>query len=334
MSKKSNPTLIGGFVVGAVALLALGVSIFGGQQLFARTENVVAYFPGSVKGLRVGSNVLFRGVRIGFVSKISLLGNIKTLDTVVRTELEITPGVWQFIEDGSLLPKDAIGMIDEEDFEAAGLRARLGIESLVTGQLVVELDLLPNTEKVYRALLQDDIEIEVPTIPSNTQQIVENLQNFVAKLDFDQLVEDIQGTLQGLDELANSKELRDALVGLDRFINSPDTQQLSASLQATLTEVRAAAGEFAQLAENIDGQVGPIIAEVKPAIQRLDDALASAQDTLDAVSRQIGGDTSLDWDVSTTLREVREAARSLRIFMDYLEQNPEALLRGKRDKSE
>ncbi|MGI9330175.1 MAG: MlaD family protein [Gammaproteobacteria bacterium] len=334
MSKRSNPTLIGGFVVGAVALLALGVSVFGGQQLFARTENVVAYFPGSVKGLRVGSNVLFRGVRIGFVSNISLLGNIKTLDTVVRTELEITPGVWQFIEDGSLLPTDAIGMIDEDDFEAAGLRARLGIESVVTGQLVVELDLLPNTEKVYRALLQDDIDLEVPTIPSNTQQIVENLQTFIANLDLDELGKNIQGALQGMDELANSRELRDTFAGLDRLINNPDTQQLSGSLQATLSEVQTAAEDFGQLVENVDGQVGPILAEVKPAVERLGDALASAQDTLESVNRQIGGDTSLDWDLSTTLREVREAARSLRIFMDYLEQNPEALIRGKREKPE
>jgi len=334
MSKKSNPTLIGGFVVGAIALLALGVSIFGGQQLFAQTEKLVAYFPGSVKGLRVGSNVLLRGVRVGFVSDISLLGNIKTLEPLVRAEMDITPGVWQFIEDGSLAPSDALDMIDDKDFEAAGLRARLGIESLVTGQLVVELDLLPNSEKVYRALLEDDVDVEVPTIPSNTQQIIENLQNFVAKLDFDKLVDDIQGTLQGLEELANSKELRDTFAGLDRLVNSQDTQQLGASLQATLTEVQAAAGEFSQLVENVDGRVGPILDDVKPAVQRLDDALASAQETLTNVNRQIGGDTSLDWDVSTTLREVREAARSLRIFMDYLEQNPEALIRGKRKQSE
>jgi len=334
MSKKSNPTLIGGFVVGAVALLALGVSIFGGQQLFQQTEKLVAYFPGSVKGLRVGSNVLLRGVRVGFVSDISLLGNIKTLEPLVRAELDITPGVWRFIEDGSPAPKDAIDMIDDKDFEEAGLRARLGVESLVTGQLVVELDLLPDTEKVYRALLEADVGVEVPTIPSNTQQIIENLQNFVGKLDLDQLVDNIQNSLKGLDELANSKELRDALTGLDRVINSQDTQQLSASLQATLTEVQTAASDFGQLVENIDGQVEPIVAEVKPTIQRLDDALASAQDTLSAVNRQIGGDTSLDWDVSTTLREVREAARSLRIFMNYLEQNPEALIRGKREKPE
>ena len=35
MSKKSNPTLIGSFVIGGVALIALAVVLFGGAELFA-----------------------------------------------------------------------------------------------------------------------------------------------------------------------------------------------------------------------------------------------------------------------------------------------------------
>ena len=332
MSKKSNPTLIGAFVVGAVALLALGVSLFGGQQLFAPTSNSVAYFPGSVKGLRVGSNVLFRGVRVGFVSDISLLGNVETLDTVVRAELELTPGVWGFIKDGKMLGANAIEMISDEDFEAAGVRARLGIESLVTGQLVIELDLLPETEAVYRALLEKDQDgSEIPTVPSNTQQILENIQNFVAKLDLDKLVDEIQDTVSGINELANSEDLREAIAGINRIANSEQMQELGPNIEETLVAARSAAQDFRALVKNVDGQIGPILAEVKPAVKRLDEALAAAESTLTAVNRQLGGETSLDWDVSTTLREVREAARSLRLFMEYLEQNPEALIRGKNE---
>ena len=69
MSKKSNPVMIGGFVVGAVVLLATGVALFGGSELFAKRYNYVAYFEEQTKGLRVGSNVILNGVRIGYVSE-------------------------------------------------------------------------------------------------------------------------------------------------------------------------------------------------------------------------------------------------------------------------
>ena len=91
MSKKANPTVIGGFVVGAVILLAAGIALVGGSQLFAPRSQVVTYFEGSVKGLRVGSNVLFRGVRIGFVSDIQLMGDVSTLQPIVRATLDLTP---------------------------------------------------------------------------------------------------------------------------------------------------------------------------------------------------------------------------------------------------
>lgn len=330
MSKKANPTLIGAFVVGAAALLALGVSVFGGAELFARKSEWAAYFPESVKGLRVGSNVLFRGVKIGFVSEISLLGDPKTLETVVRTKLELQPGTWQFVENGKRLSEDAIEIM-ESDLQEAGLRAQLGIESLVTGQLVVELDLLPDTVAVYRARLSQDKNREIPTVPSNTQKIIGDVQEFIGKLDVDKLIQNLQGSLEGLDQLANSKDLRDSLAGMNRLINSRETQELSASANAALREAKDAARDFRALVDNVDGRVEPILEDLKPTVARLDAALAAVETTLDSVNRQLGGDTSLDWNVSSTLREVRDAARALRNFVDYLDQHPEALIRGKRE---
>ncbi len=44
MSQKISPTLIGAFVVGAVALLVIGVVAFGSGQLFRKTQEFVLYF--------------------------------------------------------------------------------------------------------------------------------------------------------------------------------------------------------------------------------------------------------------------------------------------------
>lgn len=333
MSKKSNPTVIGAFVVGAVALLALGVSLFGGAQLFAPKSVVVTYFEGSVKGLRVGSNVLFRGVRIGFVSDIQLMGDAESLEPIVRATLQLADGVWLLYRDGKQLSPDAANMISGEELVAAGLRARLGVESFVTGQLVVELDFYPDTEPQLRALVPEPQGMtEIPTVPSTVAAIVSKFQEFVSKIDFDQLQENLQGTLEGLNELANNQDARDALAGLNKLANNDKLQQLPANLDATLADVGAAADSFNTLAQDLDAEIGPLAAELKSAFGNLDGALQTAQATLATLERQLSGDTGLEYELTSALREVRDAASSLRALTDYLQKNPEALLRGKRER--
>jgi paraquat-inducible protein B len=73
MGKKVNPTVIGLFVVGAIALAVIGVIVFGSGQFFKHTQRFVMYFPGSVNGLSIGAPIKFKGVDIGTVSDIRLV---------------------------------------------------------------------------------------------------------------------------------------------------------------------------------------------------------------------------------------------------------------------
>ena len=73
MSKRANPKLIGAFVVGAVALVVVGVLVLGSLQgLFERPVRVVMLFDGDVNGLTVGAPIAFRGVNLGHVSDIRI----------------------------------------------------------------------------------------------------------------------------------------------------------------------------------------------------------------------------------------------------------------------
>ncbi len=72
MNKKTSPTLIGAFVVGAVGLLVIAVIAFGSGRLFRQTKEFVLYFDNSVNGLRIGAPVKFKGVEIGSVKDISI----------------------------------------------------------------------------------------------------------------------------------------------------------------------------------------------------------------------------------------------------------------------
>ena len=72
MARRSNTTLIGLFIVGAVAL-AVGAALLFGSGMLREKSRFVMFFSGSVKGLAVGAPVNFRGVKIGSVTDIRLL---------------------------------------------------------------------------------------------------------------------------------------------------------------------------------------------------------------------------------------------------------------------
>jgi paraquat-inducible protein B len=57
--------------------------------------------------------------------------------------------------------------------------------------------------------------------------------------------------------------------------------------------------------------------------------LRQAQTTLASVQRTIGPDSVLTNDAENLMQELTRAARSIRVFADYLDRHPEALIRGK-----
>ena len=327
MTRKSNPTLIGAFVVGATLLLALGVAIFGGAQFFAKKRVFVAYFDDRTQGLRVGSSVTMNGAQIGQVSKLVLLINPDTFESITAVQMDILPESWVVIKGGAVEEGGLEAAVTHEELiNSGGLRAQLQSESLVTGQLLIDMTFQPNTKAVFRGGANTPYP-EIPTISSNIEQIMHALQKVLIDLtkDFDgqEVSRRIQSIIRGLDELANSKELRDSLAGVSSIINQQETQQLSATLQSTLVEFRSAAANASTLIRNVDG-------DMKPVVERLAATLDEAQQALAAAKIQLRGESAEVYQLDETLREVGAAARSMREFLDYMERNPEALLQGKK----
>ena len=99
MAKQANRKMIGGFVVLAVGILAASVVIFGSGDLFKEKREYVLYFEGSVKGLSVGSPVLFSGVQVGVVKRIVIRSYMKEKKSYIPVFVEVYPENFQLVGD-------------------------------------------------------------------------------------------------------------------------------------------------------------------------------------------------------------------------------------------
>lgn len=332
MSKKTNPTAIGGFVVGAVVLLSVGVAIFGGAELFAERIVYQAYFVEQTNGLRVGSNVLMNGVRVGYVSDIDLLVDDQTYATTTRVTMEILPDTFLQTRNGQMVGEAMSAEISHDELiYVGGLRAQLQVESFVTGQLLVELDLLSEIDPIMRG--GDSPIPEIPTIPSSVQQILTNLRGWLndvqREFDIEEIGTRFASILVGIDELSNSTELRQAIAGMNMLMNDADTRNVSASFRRAMNDLSQAAEDASDLFVSTNDDFELLVADLRPAINRLGEALDEAEQTLAAAKSQLRGDSEQIYQLEETLAQIESAARAMREFFDYLERNPEALLRGK-----
>jgi paraquat-inducible protein B len=308
MSKQATPALIGSFVLGGAALLIAFILIIAGDSFLKEERTYVVYFEGSVYGLGIGSSVMFRGVPIGYVSNIEVIGDFETLEFSVLVYININESTIKEINQDSSRLTDKL----DDDVQALidfGLRASLSSESLITGKLYVELDFRPDTEIVYRGVAANEI-LEIPSVPSGIQEVVANAQLFIA---------DIQ---KNLDIPKVTAHLSNILAGLDTLVNADSTQVMSSEVNQTLAELRGAVRDLSAV---VDGTGESI----KPIASSLTAALESAEKVLQNAEQQLEQDSQLAYRLDETLREVENAARAIRSLADQLDEQPESLLKGK-----
>ncbi|MGA2680079.1 MAG: MlaD family protein [Sedimentisphaerales bacterium] len=236
MSRKANKTVIGLFVVGALALLIIGIVVFGSGTLFKRTSKFVLYFDGSVKGLSIGAPVTFRGVNIGAVKDISLIYDSKAGTIMLPVIVEI--------EYGRIKGTPSFGELDgDKKMIALGLRGKLEVQSFLTGQLMISFDFYPDKPAELRGILKQYPEL--PTLPTSPD-IFELMNEMPIK------------------EIA--KNLEAAVKGINRLVNSSDLQRSIYELQDTLQETKQTMRSLRLLAEYLE-QHPEAILKGKPVIK-------------------------------------------------------------------
>ncbi len=241
--QKANPTIIGGFVVAAIALALGGVVFLGGGDLFKDTYRLVIYFDGSVNGLTMGSPVKLVGVEIGEVVSIRAIASLDPLDFQTETIIELDRGRFErrLGRYASTAGGAEQAQVPAEALIRGGLRARLETQSLITGQRYVSLVIDPEHEPVLLAATRTPYP-EIPAIPTTTQELERNLRAFFAKVQdmpLEEIVENLNGTLaeaRGAFRQANA-----TLASAEDTIapGSPVTYQLAMTLEELADAARA-----------------------------------------------------------------------------------------------
>jgi len=340
MSKKASPAAIGGFVLGAVVLLVGGIIAFSSGRLLQDKIAFLSYFPGTVAGLAVGAPVQFQGVQVGEVKAIKLDYYLSEGRFSIPVYYEIWPDAFRLHGAG---PDHKRGQGTRDLVEKEGLRAVLTSASLVTGQYVVTLELRPGTE--FKYVGTDPDVTEIPAVEATRDK----LGNVLEKLDLQGLVKKATDALDGIDSFVNDPKLRALPEHVDKLI--ADTNTLVNDAKAQLDKLAdagdAAIADYQTLARTANERVvtladaieaasrkvgtlsDAVNAKVDPLAKSAIGAFDAGKKTLDDVDDMIAPDSATRGNLDVMLEEAAGAARSLRILADYLEQNPDALIKGK-----
>lgn len=324
MGTKVSKTTIGAFVLGATALFVAAVLFLGASTLFTKRQAYITYFDDSVKGLNIGSPVMFRGVKVGEVIDISLVADpvrrTLKIPIIFTIEHEKVKGVGQeFREDPRLV---------EKAVKEYGLRSQLQLMSIVTGQLMVTLDFSPDKPTSFIGLNKSYTEI--PSIPTPFEQFQKTIEDMPLR----DVVKSLVETLDATQRLVKSVDVKSTVQALESTIK--DVQVLVRHTDAKIDPLVAGLLKTAAVAdETLKGtretmasarvEMKEVSAAAQSALQSAQAALKQSERTLQTYSE----DSRLVTELNKNLRSLSAASRSLQNLSDYLERHPESLLQGK-----
>ena len=327
MSQKANPTLIGAFVFGAIVIAIGAVLFFGSANLFARKQLFETYFQQTVNGLAVGSNVKYKGVTVGKVTRVQLKFQGADEAPVVRVIYEINTD--------NLLNKYglSIDLSDRQRHEKAignGFRAKLDFESLISGQLFIALDFYKDAAAPVLHANDNNVDIfEIPPQPSDIDAILADLTKAIGNIgsvDFASLAKELQGVLKSADAAIVSLHLGQLGPSIDKAANSISNLANGDQVKGALVSVRES---FDQLTATLKS-LNPAVGDLKPTLDQAKAALTNLQKSTAQLDQILKPDSSLRYQLDSSLSEISSAATAIQQLSDFLQRHPNSILFGRK----
>jgi len=244
---------------------------------YLEKRRFLLYFDGSVAGLEAGSNVEFRGIKLGEVLDVDLRFDTETNEIFTPVVIEIEP------------ERFGLGVATGDDAElsrlrsmvAEGFQAKLTTSSLLTGQKTVEFDFFKLEEP--GEIRFDEIYPVLPTVSSGFDLITDRVAHIVEKI--------------------------------DRL----PIESIGRNLEQVL-------GDFSEMLDEVKQLAGAANKDLLPSLST---TLESLEETLNSAEAMVAPESAIAQDLERLVADLAEAARSLRLLAERLEEHPEELLRGK-----
>ncbi|MDP9192410.1 MAG: MlaD family protein [Acidobacteriota bacterium] len=266
----------------------------------------LTYFPGPIRGLTPGTPVQMKGVQIGRVRDVRLryVPQNSTLETPVT--LEIDPRELEFVVTDATTREDLRRAMNTalQTLVNRGMRATLATSLVLPGASAVSLDIVaaPGTG---RLVLTND----PPIIPAASSD--NGLDDTMASIN------EVAKTIKSLPLREIAGHMRSTAQRLDTLVNDPILDQSLQKLNRSLTEIEKIA---VTTGKNVD-----------PILESLRNAATAAEAAAQRAEQLMGTSQKQGYDVAELIRELTRAAEAVRALSSYLTENPDAMLKGRRE---
>jgi paraquat-inducible protein B len=272
-------------------------------ERFAVTLPYLVTFGAPFGGIKAGSPVMLGGFSVGEVASNELATLPRT--GRIETRLVVLLDPTRFHIEGIRTPENWSAVMNT----ALGALVRHGLRASVTqtppliGSPQITLEIVPGAQPA-----ELDTTGRYPSIPTVESGGIQAFAAQVGRVPIAQIGENVRAITARIRALSASPQLDESLRHLDRTLAELDAtaQQSGPQLAPTLKSVRQT------------------VEALRRSAAEMDRTAAAADILLNGSSAPPGGN------VQQTLQELSEAARAIRALADYLDEHPEALIRGRR----
>jgi phospholipid/cholesterol/gamma-HCH transport system substrate-binding protein len=288
MSTPTNNFKLGLFTLCGLVILIAGILAFGARNYFEPNSMFETYIEGDVAGLAVGSEVEFRGVRVGKVTHINF-----SWSEYQETQPDYVVVEFEMRDDVTPLPP---GKARSEMLQTAishGLRARLKSQG-ITGTSILSLENVNPDENPSAQVPWTPKYTYIPSAPGQFGELLTSLEKSlhnVEHLDFATINQLVQG------DLKSAGRVLDKVNQVDFGSLSTNANSLLTELQGSSTKLKSLIADtddtvkkirLEKLTQDLDGLVGQLqntVAGLQPGLANIDfnavnQTLANAQRTI------------------------------------------------------
>ncbi len=323
MSLRASPTAIGLFMIGGIVLAVVGVATLASTTLFEERSTFVSLFEESVNGLERGAPVKFQGVPVGTVTEILIRidERDKTFEVPVQYDVDLTRLTTRA---GKYLQLNRQDVLRQQI--ADGLRAQLQMESMVTGQLYIELTYRPDAPIESETALAEFPEI--PTTPSLLAALGTGAGSVMEKVL--QVLFQVNQLLNEVDMPGINAAVVSSAEAVERLVDSPEIRAAVQQVPGMTAQVNQTMAEVQRLAQHASAAIDPLQLQLEGTSTEMLAAMQALHGMLDEMAGLLSTDSDLGYGLQETLASLRKAADALSVLATSLEQNPDMLIRGKK----